>query len=138
LTHWDIIKALEPKYKTMGEGVARAHGGWSAAFLKSMVDNYGLMETSLNDACCEAAELKVEEIMTPIFEREIVHHEKEIVEDEAYLKEAIHLLLVGNLMTLFVRHKGQIIGVLRLSDVFDAIAKAIEECSMPEGQDESN
>jgi signal-transduction protein with cAMP-binding, CBS, and nucleotidyltransferase domain len=102
-----------------------------------MVDNYGLMEMSLNDACCDAAELKVEEIMTPIYEREVVQHEKEIVEDDAYLKEAIHLLLMGNLMTLFVRHEGQIIGVLRLSDVFDAVAKAMEECVVPDKQDVS-
>jgi predicted transcriptional regulator len=132
LTHWDILRALEPKYKTMGEGAVLSHGGWSAAFLKSMVDNYGLLETPLNDACCEAAELKVEEVMTPVYEQEIIRQEKEIVEDEDYLREAIHLLLMGNLMTLFVRHKGQIVGVLRLSDVFDAVSNIFEECILPE------
>jgi hypothetical protein len=51
VTHWDILRALEPKYRLMGDAKAVSHAGWQADFLKSMVNNYGLLQDALDDTC---------------------------------------------------------------------------------------
>jgi len=125
LTYWDVLRALEPKYKTMGGGQTLFHCGWSADFLKSMVENYGLLQLPMEDACARAAKVSVRDVMTPISEKELLHHEKETVEHDTPLNEVIHLFVLGNLMTLYVRKAGHIVGIIRLSDVFQSVSKTI-------------
>lgn len=129
VSRWDVLRALEPKYKSMGDGRAISQCGWSADFVKSMVENYGLLQNPLDDACHKAANLKVRNVMTPISEEELLHREKEIVEHDAPLNEVIHLLVLGNLMFLYVRKEGRIVGIIRLSDVFRMISDIIKGCS---------
>ena len=117
LSHWDVLRALEPKYRTMGDGRTMSHSGWSADFVKSMVASYSLLQNSLEEACRNAADLKVCDVMVPLSEKELLHHEKEIVEFDTPLNVIIHLLVLGNFMYLYVRKEGHIVGVIRLSDV---------------------
>lgn len=125
LSYWDVLRALEPKYKSMGNGRMLSQCGWSAGFVKSMVENYGLLQKPLDDACAKAANLRVRNVMTSVSEEELLHYEKETVEYDALLNEVIHLFVLGNLMTLYVRKEGHIVGVIRLSDVFRMISETI-------------
>jgi len=129
LTHWDVLRALEPKYQSMGDARTLSHCGWSASFIKSMVRSYGLFDKPLDNVCAEAAKLQVRDVMTPVSEEELLHHEKEIVEHDVPLNEGIHLLVMGNLMFLYVRKKGRIVGIIRLSDVFRMISETIQGSS---------
>jgi CBS domain-containing protein len=129
VSHWDVLRALEPKYRSMGDGRALPQCGWSADFVKSMVENYGLLQSTLEDACRKAGNLKVRNVMTSISEEELHHHEREIVEHDSPLNEVIHLLVLGNLMFIYVRKQGRIVGIIRLSDVFRMIGEIIKGSS---------
>jgi len=75
----------------------------------------------MDDICRKAANLRVKEIMhTPT--------QGEYVAEDATLDEAIHQLIVGNHQSLMVLKNKQIIGVLRLTDVFDHISDTMAAC----------
>ena len=130
LSAWDVLRALDPKYKSIGDEETVSHCVWTAAFLKSMVMNYGLLQGSLDEMCRSAADIEVGEIMTPADEKDLIHQEKQTIEDEAPLNEAAHLFVMCDFTILLVRRGEQIVGILRLVDVFDFISKAIRNRSV--------
>jgi CBS domain-containing protein len=125
VTFWDVLKALEPKYKSMGDAKVLCRCGWSPAFIKSMLQQYDLLAKPLADACSSASGIQVRDVMSPLCETELLCHEQEIVDYNGSLEEVIHLLVMGNLMALYVRKGKHIVGVVRLSDVFYEISKTI-------------
>ena len=125
VTYWDVIKALEPKYTSLGDARVVCNFGWSAAFIKSMVQKYDLFNQPLSDACAKASKIQVQDVMTTLCEKELLCHGQEIVDYDGSLEEAMHLLVMGNLMALYVRKAKRIVGVVRLSDVFHEISKTI-------------
>ena len=125
VSYWDILKALEPKYKSLGDAKVLCQCGWSASFIKSMVQNYDLLTKPLSDACAIASKIQVRHVMTTLCEKELLRHEQELVDYNGSLDEVIHLLVIGNLMALYVRKGKHIVGVVRLSDVFHKISKTI-------------
>ena len=128
LTGWDVLRALEPKYKSIGdEGTVRNYG-LNATFLKSMVNIYGLLQGPLDRTCGQVANIEVSEIMTSLDEKALRQHEKQLVEEDANLNEAIHLFVMGDHLSLFVRRGEEIVGVLRLVDVCNIICEAIKRC----------
>ncbi|MGC8719330.1 MAG: CBS domain-containing protein, partial [Thermodesulforhabdaceae bacterium] len=56
--------------------------------------------------------------------------EGEFVEIDASLNEAIHKFVIGQHQSLLVLDKGEIVGVLRLSDVFMEVAQMIKQCEI--------
>jgi CBS domain-containing protein len=126
ISYWDVLRALEPKYKSMGDASVLCRCGWSPNFIKSMLRNYDLLKRPLVDACSKAASVRVCDVMTPLREDELLHQEQEIVDHDGSLDEVIHLLVMGNLMALYVRKEKRIVGIVRLSDVFLTIAEAVK------------
>jgi CBS domain containing-hemolysin-like protein len=82
-----------------------------------------LKAAPLKDLCRKSYELKVEDFMQTTAEGECIDH-------EATLDIAIHTLVLGNHLSLMVTKDKQIIGVLRLSDVFAAVFHSMKECSV--------
>ncbi len=120
----DILEALEPKYAEM---TTRQNGlasyGFSRTFMKEMLSTYNLWDSPLKDICKKAFEIKASSFMyTPT--------EGEYVEEDATLDEAIHQLVLGRHQSLLVTRDDEIIGVLRLTDVFDAICRMTKECAL--------
>ena len=76
---------------------------------------------SLRDLTGATTRIKVEEIMQAPSEGEIIGY------DET-LSTAVHQLVRGRLMSLLVTEQEQIIGILRLTDVFAAIFHVMKEC----------
>ena len=121
----DILKALEPKYKEIErhESLGLGRAGLSPGFLQSMMERYSLWERPMSDICTKAAKFKVKDFMhTP--------SEGEYVEDTASLDEAIHHLVIGQHQSLLVTHKGKIVGILRLTDVFLEIFRHMKACQL--------
>jgi CBS domain-containing protein len=54
--------------------------------------------------------------------------EGEYVREDATLDEAIHQLVIGHHQSLLVTRGEEIVGILRLSDVFREICNMIKEC----------
>ncbi|MCP4688965.1 MAG: CBS domain-containing protein [Desulfobacterales bacterium] len=120
----DVLEALEPKYQEM---ISRQNGlasyGFSKKFMKDMLSTYRLWDSPLKDICKKAADIKVSAFMyTPT--------EGEFVEEEATLDEAIHQLVLGRHQSLLVTRDDEIIGILRLTDVFEAIFRMTKECAL--------
>ena len=121
LSRWSILKGIEPRYKHIEDLTETSRFGFSPEFLRSMLSEYGLFRTALEDLCRKAAEMNVKEMMqTPA--------EGEFVEETATLDQAIHQLVMGHLASLLVTRGGEIVGILRLSDVFAEICERVKAC----------
>ena len=123
LSQRDIIMNLEPKYRTKKGSEAIAHtatAGFSPALLKSMIDWYSLWEESLEQKCQKALTMKVKDCMhTP--------RNDEYVNESESLEVAIHQLVMGHHQHLLVTRNREIIGILRLVDVFEQITEIMQE-----------
>ncbi len=124
LSQLDVLKGLEAGYKKMGDFKGISHTGFSTEFIKSMVDKYDLWKKPLEDICRRSPHIKVKDIMyTPT--------EGEYVPMDATLDQAIHQLVVGHHQSLLVTKDGkEIVGILRLTDVFQEISERIKECGL--------
>ncbi len=119
----DVLRALEPKYSEIQDHTGLARYGFTKKFVTSMMDQYKLWETPLVNICRKASDLKVSNIMySPT--------EGEYVDENATLNEAIHMLVMGHHQSLLVTRKDDIIGILRLTDVFGAIFHTMKECRL--------
>ena len=121
LSQLDVLKALEPKYKKMIDGAGLHRYGFTKEFEKSLLEDYHLFASPLDDICRKAGEQNVKEFMyTPT--------EGEYVSEDATLELAIHQLIVGRHQSLLVTRNEKIVGVLRLTDVFAAVFHKMKEC----------
>lgn len=127
LSQHDVMEALEPNYRDMRSSV---HGGsihrlgFSDDFFKSTLEQYHLWDKALENLCEKAVYLKAKDIMyTP--------DKGEFVKESATMDEAIHRLIIGHHHSLLVtadRNAREIVGVLRLVDVFEFVSDAMHEC----------
>lgn len=123
----DVIEALEPNYKEMKSSVD--HGsmhrlGFSDDFVKSTKEQYHLWEKALENLCEKAIHLKIKDIM-------YAPGKGEFVNESDTMDEAIHRLIIGRHHSLLVtaEHDArEIVGVLRLVDVFEFVSDAMHEC----------
>ena len=123
LSMLDVLRALEPKYFEMGEPRSLSKAGFSPSFLKSMLEQYSLLIEPFNDICRKAAAMKVKDFMyTP--------SEGEYLEENASMREAIHHLVMGRHQSLLVTRGKDIVGILRLSDVFKEVFQTIRTCEL--------
>jgi CBS domain-containing protein len=119
----DILRSLEPRYAEMGDLDTLSKTGFSPEFLKSMIEKFALWDKPLSDICSKAAEMRVKDIMyTPT--------EGEYVEEGASLGEAIHQLVMGHHQSLLVTRGEEIVGILRLADVFGRVCEAMKTCKL--------
>jgi len=123
VSQFDVIRSLEPKYEEIGDLKALSRFGWSPDFIKSMLKNYGLWEKPMQDICRKASQKKVKDIMG-------TYSEGEYVSADTSLDEAIHLLVMGHHQSLLVTGGEEIIGILRLSDVFREVCTVIKACEV--------
>ena len=121
LSQNDVIRSLEPRYDRIGDVGRISHWQLSPEFIKSMVRDMGLWRNPLEDICRRAAEIHVKDIMYK-------PAEGEYLDIEASLPEALHLLVIGHHQSLLVTQHGEVVGILRLTDVFMEVTKAIKTC----------
>ncbi len=127
LSQHDVIEALEPNYKRMRSAVQNGSMhrlGFSDSYVKSTLEQYHLWEQALENLCEKGIHLKVKDIMyTP--------DKGEFVNESSTMDEAIHRLIIGQHHSLLVtadRDAREIVGVLRLVDVFEFVSDAMHEC----------
>ena len=119
----DALRALEPKYVNMGDMRHISRTGLSVNFIKSIMEKYALCEVSFIEMCRRAANLKVTDFMySPT--------EGEYIEADATLCEAIHMLVMGNHQSLLVTKDDKVMGILRLTDVFNKIFHTMKTCTL--------
>jgi len=121
LSQLDVLKALEPKYDDMLDRRRLRSFGFTKDFMKSMLKDYQLFDSPLEDTCRRAGEQKVTKYMYSI-------SEGEYIAENATLDEAIHQFVLGRHQSLLVTREGAILGLLRLTDVFAAVYHTMKEC----------
>jgi hypothetical protein len=109
-----FLRALEPRYGVLGDLEKLSRAGVSTELITSMMDHYRLFQDNLSDLCRRAGSMKVADVMHPVAES---------IDEGAPLSEGIHQLVIGQTLSILVRRNGRITGLLRLSDLFDAIVE---------------
>jgi len=123
LSQMDVIRSLESGYVKMGDVGAISHSGFSQELLKSMMEKYDLWQSPLEDICRKAYQIKVKTIM-------YAPTKGEYVNEDATLDEAIHQLIMGRHQSLLVTSGKNIVGILRLTDVFTQVTDAMKSCKV--------
>ena len=121
ISQLDVLKALEPKYNDMLSGHGLHNYGFSSKFVNSILEDYHLFENPMKDICQKAGQQDVKNFM-------VTPTEGEYVPATATLDMAIHQLILGNHQSLLVTQGSDIIGVLRLTDVFSAVYDTMRAC----------
>ena len=141
LRHFEVLKALEPKYKHVVESLEPSYRdalktldpeydevsdkkvlfrmGLNSGLVNSIMENYHLWNEPLRELAKKAAVLRVRDIMS-------FPEEGEIIDQGASINRAIHQLLMGNYLSLVVRGPDGFQGILRLSDVFNEACSAVK------------
>lgn len=119
ITMKNILVALEPNYgKVEGMDVLE-RSGFSPDLIKDMLEDCVLWAEPAQFFCERAAKLKVSDfIQAPA--------EGEYIDANASLGEAIHQLVVSPFHSLLVSSGDEVVGILRLSDVFTKICDIIK------------
>jgi CBS-domain-containing membrane protein len=120
LSQLGVLRAILSGNKKM-EGIEKiGQFGFSSEFISSIREQYRLKGRHLKEICLEPARMPVEKFMqTP--------SAGEHIEADASLEHAIYRLSKGPYLSLMVTQNEEIIGILRLSDVFAAIFHAMKE-----------
>ncbi|MBW2296021.1 MAG: CBS domain-containing protein [Deltaproteobacteria bacterium] len=121
LSHLDVLKALEPKYHEMLDRRRLRSFGFTKDFMRSMLKEYQLFDSPLEDICSKAGEQNVTKYMYSI-------SEGEYIAESATLDEAIHQFVLGRHQSLLVTKGDSILGILRLTDVFAAVYHTMKDC----------
>ena len=119
ISQLDILMALEPNYRIVDlEKLSRF--GYSLDYIQSFAKT-ALWDKPLRDICRKAATLIVKDFMhTP--------KQGEYIKEDAGLDEAIHQLLIGKQSSLLVTRNQDIVGILRLTDVYAFVSENIKAC----------
>ena len=126
ISQLDALKALEPKYTELLADTTTRHLGFSTTYIQGMLEQFSLWSGPLTDICRKGVDRKV---------KDFVHAPTpgEYVDQKAALDVAIHQLIVGCHQSLLVRNdSGEIVGILRLTDVFAAVFHKFKECKIDE------
>jgi len=117
LGHLAFLKALEPKYSTLGDLSTLARAGLSPEFVNSMMETYRFWDYKLTDICKRARNIKVKDVCHPITEN---------IDENAPLSEAIHKFVMWQSLSIPVTRGSDIVGLLRLSDLYSEMARVIK------------
>jgi CBS domain-containing protein len=119
-----ILKALEPKYRKFEHpdnngSIGLSRFGFNEEFLNSPVEDLSLWDETLEELVKKASKLKVNKIMyTP--------SNGEYVNEDAPIAEAVHQFILGCHQSLLVLKEKKVVGIIRLSDVFELVSEIIE------------
>lgn len=120
----DVLRALEPTYAEIkSKSSAVSQLGFSKRFIESMIENYRLFDKPLEKICEKAGQQEVHKYMH-------LPTEGEVIDENSTLDLGIHLLVLGHHQSLLVTKEEEIIGILRLTDVFAAIFHEMKECAL--------
>lgn len=120
VSHWAIIRSLEPKLLAEEDVRSLARAGLKADFIQRLTANLSLFTGNLKRLCMDAAKIKVRDAMIPV---------ESGIDEDAPITEAIHLLVMSHDYSTLVMRNEEVIGILRLSDVFEEVADIIRCCA---------
>jgi CBS domain-containing protein len=125
ISQLDVLRALEPKGRPIGESGSLSRFGVSSRFLKPMLTQCKFWDKPLQDLCQAAGLLKVKKLIH-------VPLEGEFVNEDASLTEAVHQFALEHHQSLLVTRDKKIVGILRQKDLFEEVFQTLSACEIPE------
>jgi len=116
LGHLAFLAALQPGAAASPEVGALDRAGVPAELIDSLARHMRLLHGDLGDCCRRAAALKVSDAMQPVAAS---------VEITADLAQGAGALVAAASQSILVRRGDEVVGVLRMADVFNVIADEI-------------
>lgn len=124
LSQHDVLTALEPNYHSVSGLDSVSRFGWSPQYLESIARKFGLWSAPFEGLCRSSRRLRVKEIMH-------APEEGEYIEEDAPVSRALHHLIMGRHHSLLVTNEQrEIVGVLRLNDVFSLVCQTLKDCDI--------
>jgi CBS domain-containing protein len=120
--HLAFVQALEPKYGTVKDIDKLAAANLSPEFIESIMDHFNLWQDSFYDVCQKAQSIKAKDAMRTVTES---------IDENTSLIEAMHKIIMWQSLSILVTRKDDIVGILRLSDIFNEIVNYLRNnCTM--------
>jgi CBS domain-containing protein len=123
ISQLDVLRALEPKGKQIGDSKTLSRFGVSAKYLRPMLNQCEFWDKPLIDICRGAGRLKVQILVC-------APAEGEYVPEDASLSEAIHQLALEHHQSLLVTRGKKIVGILRQTDMFKEVVQTLSVCEL--------
>ncbi len=122
LHHFAFLRALLPDRRARGVQALLERAGLDDDLRDSSWRTLDLLTAELVNLCERARNVKVEDVCTAATVS---------IEGQARLADAIPVFLAHQTLSLLVTRSGRTVGVLRLSDFFDELARQImvDECA---------
>lgn len=122
LTMLDVLQGLVPRHdRVVGAAAssrAAARVGSARLIIESMNRETGLWNKPLSNLVEKASSVKVRRLLRPV-------DVGETIDEEAPFDAALHQLIMGRFQSLLVTRNGEIVGILRLIDVYDRISRLL-------------
>ncbi len=122
LTQMDTVKALDPDSVEKLDGAALARFGINSEHLEDVLGQHGIHTRSLDELCRGVGRLRVADVMhAPV--------EGEYINVGASMHETVCRFVTTGQHSLLVTRDEDVIGVLRLTDVFAAVCQAVKNAA---------
>ena len=121
LTPVDVVRGLEPAYGKMPVDMTYSAFASSYQYVMEKAQEHTMLWSKpLDDLCRTAQDVKV---------KDFLRHptEAHLVKADDSLNEALHRFVLGRNDSLFVTDNGQLVGLVRFSDVYRAIQQHIKK-----------
>ena len=123
LSQLDVLRAIERKDEQFEQIRDLKQFKFSNKFIYALREQHRLAWPILKDAYKTAASMKVENFMQ-------APSDGEYVDETTSMDTAIHQLVSGTHLSLLVTRNKEIVGILRMSDVFGAVFHAMKESEL--------
>ena len=127
LGHLAFLQALQPGAAASPEVGELDRAGVPPELIDSLRGHMRLLHGQLDDCCRRAAALRVGDAMQPVTVS---------VDITASLAEAATALLDAQTLSILVRRGPEVVGLLRLADLFDVVAEEILRQAGPAAEKE--
>ena len=126
LHHFAFLRALRPERRTIAERGMLDRAGVGDDLRDHSMQTLDLLAGDLVDVCARARSVAVRDVYTSATVS---------IDEEASLFDAMAEFLAHQTLSLLVRRGGQTVGILRLSDLFDELARQIKAGACLEDKD---
>lgn len=116
LGHHGFLAALDPKFHLLNEVENLSYPLIDVKSLEEEMDELGFWEDKLSLFQERADSIKIKEVMKKV---------EEHIDENGSLTEAIHLLIRLDVLSLVVEKDNNVVGLIRLSDLFQEISDYI-------------
>ncbi len=123
LSLWDFVRALERNNEQDGEVSDIGKFGFSSRAIIVYKEKHRVQSASGEEILSTAANFKVKDFMQ-------THSEAEYIDENTSLDTAVHQFTIGLHLSLLVTRGKDIVGVLRLADVFSAAFHAMKKSEL--------